>query len=404
MRGNNMITSVFAAVLGLAALAGPAPAVEPVGVDPETGLATAVVVEDRALAHTAQLGPVDAAGTVQGDSLDAQLGQVVQHLAAVLGDVGAGLDSIARLNVYVAEDALASEATGLLKAHLGPEAHPAVTIIVSRAADPAVLVTADAVAAVAPERAPDAVTRHTSNALPAPRGAAHVAVLPAGRTLYISGMAARGTDNLAEASTGTMEQLHDVLALNEVSAEHVVHLKNFMKPPEGVAEAEEAMAAFYPGAAAPPMTFVHWLNGLPAEIELIAWLPGPGDGAETVSLRWRPEEDRSPVYCRFAVVDSPVRIYTKGFTASAALDAEGQVHNIFGQLHATLNPLGSDFRHLVKATYYVTAEDTSTALNAIRPAYYDPERPPAASKATVVGSGSEDKRLVLDMIAVPEGR
>ena len=54
---------------------------------------------------------------------------------------------------------------------------------------------------------------------------------------------------------------------------------------------------------------------------------------------------------------------------------------------------------MIKATYYVTADDTSTALNEIRPEYYDPERQPAASKATVAGSGSPDKRLVLDMVA-----
>ena len=393
-------------VLGLAMVAGMSAAAfsgenRALGVHPETGLAAAVIVENKALAHTAQLLPVDASGAVAGDTLDAQLAQVVKLLAAVLGEVGAGLDTIARLNVYVASDGLAVEAAGLLQKHLGAGAHPAVTLVVAQPADPAALVMLDAIAAVADERAPSAVLRRTSRVLPALPGVAHVAVLPKGRALHISGMAEMETPDLAEASTGTMKQLHEVLALNNVGPEHVVHLKAFMKPASGVAAAAQAMADFYPGAAAPPMTFVDWLNGIPTEIELIAWIPGDAAAdAAPVQHLWPPDVTPSPVYCRYTVVNSPTRIYTKGFTANAALDAAGQVHNIFGQLHAALEAAGSDFRHMVKATYYVTAEDTSTALNEIRPFYYDPQHPPAASKATVAGSGDADRRLVLDMIGV----
>lgn len=401
MDGNRSFSRMVGVVVGLgvSALAAQAQGTRAVSVDPETGLAAAVLVENRALAHTAQLLPVDASGAIAGDTLDVQLDRLIANLSAVLGEVGSGLDAIARLNMYVASDALVGEATARLKNRLGDGAHPAVTWVVSALADPAALVAADAIAAVADDRAPDAVLRHTSGTLPARNGAAHVAVLPKGRALYISGMAEMDTQDLVAASKGTMDQLHEVLALNGLSAEHVVHLKAFMKPASGVAEAEAAMAAFYPDATAPAMTFVDWLNGIPTEIELIAWIPGAPESADPVEHRWPPEVARSPVYCRYAIVNSPVRIYTRGFTARETLDAAGQVHDIFAQLKAVLEPLGGDFRHMIKATYYVTEDDTSTALNEIRPEYYDPERPPAASKATVAGSGSPENRLVLDMVA-----
>lgn len=385
--------------LGLGAVAAAAPQAS--GVDPESGLATAVLVEDRALAHTSQLFPVDREGRIVGESLDDQLASAVKNLATVLGEVGSGLEQLARLNVYVTTDAAVAEAAGLLKKHLGAGSHPAATFVVAKLAEVGALVAVDGIAAVAPARAPESVLRHVSTALPARNGVAHVAVLPRGRALYISGMAEQDTQDQAEASKGTMAQLHGVLALNNIGPEHVVHLKAFMKPQETVPVAEVAMAAFYPDAAAPAMTFVDWLNGIPTEIELIAWIPGAGESTDPVQHLWPADVTPSPVYCRYAVVNSAKRIYTKGFTASSALDAAGQVHDIFAQLKAAIEPLGGDFRHLVKATYYVTVEETSTALNEIRPEYYDPQRPPAASKATVAGSGQADRGLVLDMIAVP---
>jgi enamine deaminase RidA (YjgF/YER057c/UK114 family) len=77
------------------------------------------------------------------------------------------------------------------------------------------------------------------------------------------------------------------------------------------------------------------------------------------------------------------------------------VADVFDRLKGVLAESGSDFNHLVKATYYVTDEDASTALNKLRPNYYDPKRPPAASKVKVAGTGFPGRTLSLDMIAVP---
>ncbi len=372
-----------------------------VAIDPDSGLSSAVVVEDKALAHTTQLYPLDETGAVLGATLNEQLAVVVDHLKTALDEVGSALSLIARLNVYVSSDALAREVESLLAAQLGPDSHPACTIVVTPLADPKALVALDAVAAVKDDRAPKLVLRHASPNLPPRRGGAHVTVLPKGRTLYISGMA-ESTPDLVKATVGTMKQLHRVLALNKTTHADVVHLKTFVKPMSEVATVEKIMAAYYPDSPAPGMSYVEWRNGLPIEIELIAHLPTPGDGAETVELRWQPEEKRSPVYCRFAIVDSPTRIYTKGFLAEEASDANSQIHSIYNQLKQVILPLGSDLRHLVKATYYHSADDTSVALNEIRPEYYDPERPPAASKALITGTGDAKRSMLIDMIAVPK--
>jgi enamine deaminase RidA (YjgF/YER057c/UK114 family) len=53
-----------------------------------------------------------------------------------------------------------------------------------------------------------------------------------------------------------------------------------------------------------------------------------------------------------------------------------------------------------RITSYVTDDAASKALNDLRPNYYDPARPPAASKATVPGVGLDGRTVTLDMIAV----
>ena len=70
------------------------------------------------------------------------------------------------------------------------------------------------------------------------------------------------------------------------------------------------------------------------------------------------------------------------------------------ELKQLLDRTGSDLRHLVKATYYVSDDVADRKLNEIRPEFYDPRRPPSASKARVPGVGLAGKSITLDMIAV----
>jgi enamine deaminase RidA (YjgF/YER057c/UK114 family) len=77
------------------------------------------------------------------------------------------------------------------------------------------------------------------------------------------------------------------------------------------------------------------------------------------------------------------------------------LRSLFSNLKKILDATGSDWSHLAKATYYFSDDAASAAHNAQRPDYYNPQRPPAASKAKVKGVGPSAHGINLDMIAVP---
>jgi enamine deaminase RidA (YjgF/YER057c/UK114 family) len=100
-----------------------------------------------------------------------------------------------------------------------------------------------------------------------------------------------------------------------------------------------------------------------------------------------------------ALVESNRLAYISGLAARAPGDGEAQVRDVFAQLNDILAQAGSDMRHLAKATYYVSDEDASTMLNKLRGEFFDPARPPAASKVMVQGTGVPEVTLTMDMIA-----
>lgn len=122
--------------------------------------------------------------------------------------------------------------------------------------------------------------------------------------------------------------------------------------------------------------------------------------AETIEYYNPPEVNPSPTFSRAALVRTERQVYISGLSARASGDGEAQVRDVFDQLKQILSETGSDLRHLAKATYYVSDDDASTMLNKLRGEFYDPERPPAASKVTVHGVGQPERTLTMDMIAV----
>jgi enamine deaminase RidA (YjgF/YER057c/UK114 family) len=93
--------------------------------------------------------------------------------------------------------------------------------------------------------------------------------------------------------------------------------------------------------------------------------------------------------------------HDRGANPDSTVNGEIEVKDQFAQLDRILKLTGSDFKHLAKATYYVSTDSASVSLNKLRPGYYDPQRPPAASKAIVSSVGFKDLGLTIDMIAVP---
>ncbi len=151
-----------------------------------------------------------------------------------------------------------------------------------------------------------------------------------------------------------------------------------------------------------PIVFVEWESTWPIEIELIA--SSPYQNPKPVEYITPQGMSSSPLFSRVAKLNSTKTIYIGGQYATSAgqLKPDAEVKEAFASLQSILDQSGSDMEHLVKATYLCSSEGTSTQLNALRPNYFDPRRPPAASKATVAGVGLQSRFITLDMIAVPK--
>lgn len=364
-----------------------------------TGGANAVVATGSPLAHTAQFFSVDGEGKLVGaGDAGAQTARVLDSIDSALSEAGSSLAQVVKLNVYLRR----SDVTAAVKAEIASRfphgSRPAISMVEGAFSNPAALVAMDAVATTRQGPAAGVTVRKRSAALAGPGGANHVAVLPAGTRVYISGRAAReGTT--AEATRATMVQLRDTLAFLGLGLEHVVHVKSFLQPISEMSAAEEQIIEFFSGDA-PPMAFTEWTSSNPIEIEIIATSP-EDPGSQPLEYLTPPGDDASPVFSRIAKLYHPSTIYVSGLWGGDGDAGSEQIHSIFASLKQVLDETGSDLNHLAKATYYPSDDDPSAKLNEIRPKYYDPKTPPAASKALVAGTGFSGRTITLDMIAVP---
>lgn len=368
-----------------------------IGPDDSARTASAVIVPGPMnLAHTAQFLPLDERGSILGtERAGEQAAVVLDRLESALKEVGSGLDRLVKVNVYAARaDVLPAFHTAFRLRMNTSQARPALTIVVGVLAHPEALIAIDAVAETSEPARP---------LQPAPAGqrsGAAVAVLPAGAKVYISGQAEPSTD-LAEATRGTLKSLDKTLAYLGLDKSHVVQLKAFMEPMSAAAVVEREMTAFFGAGAVPPLAYVEWRSSptIPIEIELIA-KAGPSTDRAVIEAITPTGMKPSPVFSKLIRVDRGHTVYTSGLYGPSKSKGAEQVEAIFKSLEKLLAETGTDFRHLVKATYYVTDNEASQALNDLRPKYYDPKIPPAASKAIVPGVGDEGTTITLDMIGV----
>ena len=352
--------------------------------DDEKGMSEAVIVEDVPLVHTVQV--MDAKGDVR-----TQTDSVLSKLDDILKSAGSSLGEVCKLNVYVAKDEDVPAVQKVLASRFNAEAKPAVTFVATRLPESGALVAMDAVAAGKDDKA--AAPRHN--------GIRSFAILPKGPKTYVSGMA--DTNGLAEATRKTLEKLTACIGHLGLGKKDIVQLKAFLEPMAEVSDVRKVIADYF-GNDAPPVVFVEWSSpkpNPPIEIELIARAkPENANKTEPVSYLTPPGTTDSKVFKRVAQVNHGKVIYISGIYGEISGDGGVQVREIFRRLKGTLRGAGSDFDHLVKAAYYVTDDDASGKLNEMRPQYYKPERPPAASKAKVRGVGMAEKTVMLDMIAV----
>jgi enamine deaminase RidA (YjgF/YER057c/UK114 family) len=311
------------------------------------------------------------------------LNGAMENLETLLSKVGASPATLARINLYAATPEACAEARRLLGARLKCP----VSAVVTPSPQPGALVALDAVAVATAKASPDP---------------GNVRVFRSDRAVHISGMAAPG--DMAAATRETLEKLGGVLDFLKIDRKDVVHVKSFLHHADDVAASAGEVAKFFNGQP-PPATWVQWTMKDPIEIELVAQWDENQLGAiafaSNVTYETPPGVKPSPLYSRIAQVRGGRTIYTSGVYAGAkAPDASGETRLALTVLRELIKKGGGDFENLVKATYYPASDATSAALNQIRPEFYNPQRPPAASKAPVAHTGDADSKLTLDLIAV----
>jgi enamine deaminase RidA (YjgF/YER057c/UK114 family) len=404
--GTNLMTSTMfycGITAALAAMILPQPGgvqLRSIEGDPASGTARAMIVERGALVHTAMMFPEDAGGRLHGgDDPRTQAVRVLANLELALTAAGTSLDHLVRLHVYVADASITPRIDGLLTEQWrGRERKPAVTLVESAMPRPGVLVAMDAIAATAPAGEPGRPAYFTAAGLPqrTPR-ASHAAIQPPGPFVIVSGRAARGEFDAAVRET--MAQLGGDLEKVGLTFEHAVQIKTFLSDMRQADRLEAIVAEAFGAGRVPPQVVTEWRqDAIPAEIELIASAPRQQGGLARVELI----EPIGGRFSRVARVDGGNLVFLSGLYGSAA-DPAAQVDEMFAELARLLKEAGSDMRHLVKATYYVADRAADDRINAIRPTVYDPERPPAASKLNVRGTGRPGKASTFDMIAVTTG-
>jgi enamine deaminase RidA (YjgF/YER057c/UK114 family) len=364
----------------------------------EPGISKAVIVNNVPLAHTAQMLPVNQKGELVGKgNLSAQIDQIFKNLT-LASSASVKPPQFVKINVYLARPEFAAQARKILsKKFSNPKEKsagttpPAISFVAGDLPLPEAMVAMDAIL-VASGQFSFVKRSGMGNTTTG-------AVLPTNGVVYISGQADKG--ELPEATQKTLAKLKDTLDFLGLAKQDVVQCKAFMSPMTGVDAVKKEFEKFFTGQAVPPLVFVDWISKeYPIEIEtIVAGKPAP-ESAPQMEFLTPPGATASPVYAKVVKVNRGKLVFVSGLYGAAMDNAESEITEIYSSLEDALKKAGSDLKHLAKATYYVSNSQTSGKLNDLRPKYYDPKSPPAASKATVKDVGMVGKGITLDMIGV----
>jgi len=368
--------------------------------DAPDGTSRAVVVEGVSLVHTTQIMPMNGGRELVGEGdLTKQIDQVFVNLQAVLKGSGTDLDQIIKMNIYVDALETADLFLAKMKVALNAKVCPTVSVVITPLPCPGALVAVDAVATC--EAKGEVELFHRVDFRSSNVRLADVSVAPVGGIVFFSGQPDK-TQPRSEAANSSLSALLEIAEQLDVDKNQILQIKVFIDDPLQAEEVLDVLDQNFPDQAIPPVIFVKWTASAPIEIEMIAHLPLDDETPdEPLTFYTPPGVEASPKFSRVALVETDRLIFIGGLTAQESGDGETQVRDVFSQLESILNEMGGDMTHLVKATYYVTDSDASDALGLLRPEYYDPARPPAASLVRVDGVAETDRTVTMDMIAVP---
>lgn len=378
----HLLTRICAVILGFwcvpfSALAegGGFPRYLPAGKD---GGTAAVVVQRGALGFTKQC-------LVSHPDSDEGVRELIRELSALVSEAGGGRQDIVKLNLYASEKVYATlpKRSAFLAEFWEKDRIPAITIVPSELPGEATV-------------GGDAVFNLEGQS----QSNIGVGVIPAEDDIvFVSGKASSG--ELEFAVGDTMRELMVVLESLGLGEEDVIQVKAFLQPMQEWEVVQDTIVAGFTGRAAPPSVYVHWNSASRAtEIELIARASRSENTKERISYFTPPGEKGSPVYSRVALIHAQEVVFFGGVVADTSLSALEETEFVFRRLKATIEASGSSLLHLAKATYYVGNDEVSRALNELRPRYYDPARPPAASKVGVPSVGPPNRNLLIDLIGV----
>ena len=301
-------------------------------------------------------------------------------------------DQVVKLNIYLKNSTLISEVQTEIGRRFKSGKLPAVSYVTGNLSYPDALISIDAIA-VSTNSSDNNVKYFNS-------GSTQVSILPPGPVVYVSGQAAKG--NLTEATLNTLKQLEESLHFLGLEKRDIVQIKSFINPISDLSTVQNVMAEFFKEGTIPPLVNVEWLSKDPLiEIELIAssnrTLSKSNEQLDFITPKGMVH---SPVYSKVTRVNYGSKVYVSGLYGNTERGIKSELSDIFDFLDLIMKKSGSDLKHLVKATYYVSNDLHSAALNEIRPKYYDPKRPPAASKAMVKDVGALKAGVNMDMIGV----
>ncbi len=374
-------------------------------VDEDSGFPASVRVTGGVLIHTTQLFPPMTSDGKEKSTTADQLSGLLSELDLILKEHNSGLEWVAKLNLYVSDPGDCDEVRKLVGKWYKERRRPAITVVSTSLPRSAAKVALDAVAVVEKSEKPGGVEIWSDFASERGRtyGGEALAAVAGSKTdlVYISGRASKA-DDLAAGTKGTVEELMSVLKILGAGPKNVIQIKAFLNPMSEAAFAAEAIQSFFEEGDRPPVVMVEWTSSsYPTEIEIIAAIPERDSATDAVMYMTPPWDKSSPVYSKVAVLKDHDIIYIGEMVGDAEVAADVEVKTLYDHMQQAVEAAGSDFRHLVKATYYFTDPAVSKELNTFRPTVYDPKRPPTASKISLKDIGVAGRGMLIDMIAVP---